>query len=914
MSKKTAKKRSTKSAVKALRRKRHNKNRANYELGGRVKAYSGFSKPYTTTGISDPNPEEVPKEESTQTETTPEYNFSLNTSPVSSRSFSEGMLAPIQTSTSNPTSGLVDQEAREERLEQYDTQLSSALQGELSESATASDAIPIADAGSGTIVQIEDRPDAIAGQATEPTEEQVQQGVTAQADITREAEAGTYDAALTDTLAPTQAAQGALSPEAIAQAEEKTSLTQEAVAAERDLAQEQAALAEAPDFEISDGAYVNRVTGEVADVAPTPEAEKQQREAITGEPADAGQAAEIIGIVGYEQTKNRIYGGQDAVTGATTMLSQVGGLPTDVSASIVEDPATVEAQIDEQPVEVQAAVAALPTEALVSSQMETLLSGIEDGQTPMWARPAVAAIEQKMAQRGMTASTVGRDALFNAIISAALPMAQSNAQALQQRAAQNLSNEQQANLTQATQTMQLRLANLANRQTAASQTAQYAQEMSVLQSQFRQQGVMAEMQIANQFLAKNAEFQQQMNLANLSNDQQMRLANLSALNQAESENLTAAQQTELANLNARMQTNLLQGRIAAEMNVAQLNVDQQRAVQNAAMVANVDMAKFSAEQQVELANSRFMQTMTMADLNNRQQAAIQNATAMAQLDLATVDQRTKLAVQNAQAFLAMDMANLNNEQQALMLDQQMRQQRSLSDQAAANAARQFNAASENQTNQFMASMEAQMNQFNVSQSNAMEQFNATEANRISAINAGNQLEADRYNSQITAQVSQFNAQLDYQAEQWNAANAQAVEQSNIDWRRRANLADTAAQNAANQQQAQFQFNLDSQEQAQMWQQLRDQALFTQQSSESERDRLINVINAALSNEAFMTDKKMAGQRQQLFNMLNRTTGGAAAFMGSGAGGGNYVGGLTSVAASRGGAGGGVGATAARRDS
>ena len=73
--------------------------------------------------------------------------------------------------------------------------------------------------------------------------------------------------------------------------------------------------------------------------------------------------------------------------------------------------------------------------------METLLAGLEDGETPVWARAAVAAVEQKMAARGMTASNVARDALFNAIIVSAMPMAQQNAQALQQRAAQNLSNE-----------------------------------------------------------------------------------------------------------------------------------------------------------------------------------------------------------------------------------------------------------------------------------------------------------------------------------------------------------------------------------------------------------------------------------------------------------------------------------------
>ena len=89
-----------------------------------------------------------------------------------------------------------------------------------------------------------------------------------------------------------------------------------------------------------------------------------------------------------------------------------------------------------------------------------------------------------MAQRGLSASTVGRDALFNAIIQSALPMAQSNAQALQQRAQQNLSNEQQANLASAQNTMTVRMQNLANRQTAASQTASMAQEIKVQQGSF----------------------------------------------------------------------------------------------------------------------------------------------------------------------------------------------------------------------------------------------------------------------------------------------------------------------------------------------------------------------------------------------------------------------------------------------
>ena len=53
-------------------------------------------------------------------------------------------------------------------------------------------------------------------------------------------------------------------------------------------------------------------------------------------------------------------------------------------------------------------------------------------------------VEKNLAQRGLSKSTIGRDALVNAIIQSALPIAQSNATALQQRAAQQLNNQQQA--------------------------------------------------------------------------------------------------------------------------------------------------------------------------------------------------------------------------------------------------------------------------------------------------------------------------------------------------------------------------------------------------------------------------------------------------------------------------------------
>ena len=706
-----------------------------------------------------------------------------------------------------------------------------------------------------------------------------------------------------------QAAQGQLSADAQATAVRADfDEANKVQTASRDTVAEQAAQAGDVAFTQDPKSLVAAVTGTTAQVSQTTVAERQTRQAITGSAAPDGTEAAINQTLGYEAAQRSAVRGTARTGAAASMVAEVGNLPPEITAAVVEDPATVTAQLDEQPVEVRAAVAALPTEALVSSQMETLLGGLETGEIPAWAKPAVSNVEQMLAQRGLSVSTVGRDALFNSIIQSAIPLAQSNAQALQSRAAQNLSNQQQANL--------------ANRQTAASQTAANAQQLSVLQSQFRQQAVLttaeqqqqtrtqnlqnrqqaavlnvqnqqamnaqnlgneqqielanleianqtarenmtaqnqerlAEMQVAADFLNKNAGFKQQMELANLSNEQQIRLANLSALNEAGRDNLNAAQQTELAELNTRLQTNLTAAKIAADMNQAQLNVDQQRALQNAATQANVDLTKFNAAQQRELVNSKFMQTMTMKDFDANQQSAMQNATLMAQMDMQAADLATKTRIQNAQSFLKMDMANLSNKQQATVLKAQLDQQRMLSDAASENAARQFNATSENQVNQYQTTLAAQMEQFNASQSNAMSQFNAQQANMQAAKDADRASDVNKFNAQQVSNINQFNAQQENQRATWNAQNKAAVEASNVAWRRRANEVDTATQNAINMQNTMNAFNMSKAANAFLWQEVRDQADHDFRAYEGDQARRASIIIAALGadGDSFDEDK------------------------------------------------------------
>jgi len=102
---------------------------------------------------------------------------------------------------------------------------------------------------------------------------------------------------------------------------------------------------------------------------------------------------------------------------------------------------------------------------------------------------------------------------------------------------------------------------------------------------------------------------------------------------------------------------------------------------------------------------------------------------------------------------------------------------------------------------------------------------------------------------LSTQVSQFNSQIDFQRDQWNAANKQAVEQSNVEWRRKTNTIDTAATNAANQMNAQMAFQVDSAEQAFIWNNLRDEAAYVRQSYENEQQRKASLYATALSNDA-----------------------------------------------------------------
>ena len=226
------------------------------------------------------------------------------------------------------------------------------------------------------------------------------------------------------------------------------------------------------------------------------------------------------------------------------------------------------------------------------------------------------------------------------------------------------------------------------------------------------------------------------------------------------------------------------------------------------------------------------------------------------------------AITNAQSYLKMDMANLSNTQQANLQNIQARQSFLLSDQAAANAAYQFNATSQNQVNQFYDNMSATLSQQNASRADAMKQYATSEANKISALNAQNNIQVDEANAQRESAINQFNATLSNQRQQFNVNNQREIDQSNVVWRRGINTANTAAVNAANQTNAQNLLNLSNWAMSAAWQQWRDEASWVNTSSENEQNRNHNLAMAALERSTAV-DLQDQASKDSMYQMIGK---------------------------------------------
>jgi hypothetical protein len=395
------------------------------------------------------------------------------------------------------------------------------------------------------------------------------------------------------------------------------------------------------------------------------------------------------------------------------------------AGELVSGPAVNMARVDEALAKNEAAQGVVTEEMTVQGQLGKLMADFETGNPPPWAAASLRNATATLAARGLGASSLAGQAIIQATLEAATPIAAQDAAVFQQMGMQNLSNRQQT---------------------------------AILTAQQRAQ-----------FLGQ--EFDQ------------------------------------------AFQTKVL----------------------NASKISDIANMNFTAEQQVALENARLAQTMNLANLSNRQALVMAEAAQIANLETANLNNRQQAAVVNAQSFLQMDMANLANEQQTEIFKAQSNVQSILTDTAAVNAARQFNATSQNQTDQFFANLTTQVKQFNTTQTNAMSQFNTDQANT----------------------VAKFNSEVQNQRDQFNAQNRLVIDQSNAQWRRDISTANTAAINRANEFNATKAMEITMVEYNNMWQQFRDEIEYSWKSSESAKERVNNLARQEISSNATIIAATMA---------------------------------------------------------
>ena len=194
---------------------------------------------------------------------------------------------------------------------------------------------------------------------------------------------------------------------------------------------------------------------------------------------------------------------------------------------------------------IEAATATPSDKATVQGQLAGLMDDFEGGETPPWAAGAMRAATAAMAARGLSSSSMAGQAIIQATMESALPIAMADAKTVAQFESQNLSNNQQRAMLAAQQ-----------RATFMGQEFDQAFQARVQNaskiSDVANMNFTAEQQIA----LENSRAANTMELSNLSNRQGLVMAQASAISQLDQQNLSNVQQAAVQKANAFLQMDM----------------------------------------------------------------------------------------------------------------------------------------------------------------------------------------------------------------------------------------------------------------------------------------------------------------------------------------------------------------------
>jgi len=419
------------------------------------------------------------------------------------------------------------------------------------------------------------------------------------------------------------------------------------------------------------GAPAALTAEQIAATTTQTEAEK----ALTGVSAQTGTVGAEAQVTAAEMKPTTTQVG--GITAAQTTAQKVTGAPTrsQETGELVSGPAVSMTEVENTLAKAEAAQGVVSEDMTVQGQLTKLMATFESGNPPPWAAGALRNATAQMAARGLGASSLAGQALVQAAMESALPVAIQDAQIFQQMEMQNLSNKQQK-------------AMLLAQQRAAFLGQEFDQEFQT--------------RVAN--AAKISD------IANM---------NFNAGTQIALENARLAQTVDLANLNNRQAVVLAEAAQIANLEMANLNNRQQAAVVNAQAFLQVDMQNLANEQQTEMFKAQSIIQSVFTDAAAENAAKQFNAASKMQTDQFFASLDTQVKTFNATQQNAMEQFNVSQEN---ALEQFNAQQQ--------NARDVFNAENTRVIAQSNAEWRRNIATVNTAAANQMAMFNAQNALQV----------------------------------------------------------------------------------------------------------------------------------------------------------------------------------------
>jgi hypothetical protein len=372
-----------------------------------------------------------------------------------------------------------------------------------------------------------------------------------------------------------------------------------------------------------------------------------------------------------------------AATGSATMATAANR--TQQAGEMIDGSSVNQSRVDDVLRQNKAEQGVVTDEMTTSGQLNKMMAQFDAGNPPPWAAGAMRAANAQMAARGIGASSMAGQAIIQAAMEAATPIANADAKVFETMGLTNLSNRQQTALLASQQRAQFlgqefdqnfqtkvlnaaKIADIANmnfnaQQQVALENSRAANSMTIANMSNQQAAILANaatvanMDMANlnnrqQAAVINAQSFLQMDMQNLQGSQQMQLFKAQSLSQSLLSDTAAENAARQFNASSVNQSNQFNAQLATQ--VSQFNASQQNAMSQFNTGEANTISKFNAEVQ----NRR-------DEFNSSQRLVIDQANAQWMKEISTQNTASKNAANylNAQHLQQMTMAEYNNEVQ-----------------------------------------------------------------------------------------------------------------------------------------------------------------------------------------------------------------------------------------------------------